>query len=353
MSDTPILFTDVYLKDLRRRYSERRSHEQPLVYRIGVSDEHSNVRRDLEDWLRTLPGAESSQLIGNLKGTDSTFIEAYHELAVGALLCSVGLHPRYEADFDRLKPDWSTYATSGAPSLFVEVRTLNKPDQFRKNQSALAELYAGVKRIQCPGVVLAVRFTGHAQCLTRKLVQEAVSKVKTWLLKENPAINAELPINELIFKIARRDDNPKLRCWLPATCFIPNVDRLKNAIKEKIRKYRDVAHRHDAALLIAVVASPLTGLKLRHMSDVLPVLWVENPVCSKGSGEAATLAASRVSGEPFGSLDTALSGILWVWCDAAATWQMKLGLNPLASTPVPSGLFYVDAMSDEGSHLVS
>lgn len=338
MDDVSVLFTSAFLEDLKRRYSSMPNYDQPLIYRVATSDELNDVRGELEAWLGELPSRSLPQLVGNLKGTDQTFIEAYHELAVGALLSSLGLQPRYEVSFANLKPDWSTCGTAAIPPLIVEVLTLNEPNSFRQTQSALSELYFRLKKIQFPGVVLMVRFNSRDHCLSRNLVAQTANSVQRWLLERSPETGAELRVNKLFFKVVKRDDNPKLRCWLPAECFYANTQRLEKAIQKKVQKYKGVALEHHAAFLIAVAASPVMGLDLNHLCDVLVGSWVVNTTRKEATDGIPEGSTAWIPGGLFARSNRTLSGVLWVWRDFTR-WRIQVVLNPQATNSIPDGVF--------------
>ena len=337
-----MLFTAEYLGELERRHSSRPGYDQPLVYRVATSDELRDVKSELESWLRALSATDRRVLLGNLRGTDETFLEAYHELAVGAMLASFGFKLNYQARFGTLTPDWSADATCGAPPLCVEVVTVNEPAALRSTHSATNELFHRLKGIPYGGI-LTWCFATSDHALDRNHVPRIASEVRRWLVPSQPgtprpAAGAELPLDNLVFRVVKCDPNSPLRCRPPAEVFYANRRRLREAIAEKIKKYGDTALKERIALLIAVVADPLSGLSADSLVDVLFGSEVVKVSCDEPADELAEVPTFRVPDGLFRNASKALSGVLWVE-GTAGRWRMDVVLNPEAANPIPVGVF--------------
>lgn len=334
MTESRSIFTNEYLDDLRRHYEGRRSYEQPLTYGVAVGEDWRDTRAELESWIRMIPDEQRPQVIGNLRNSQ-TFFEAYHELAVGALLRSLGFQPQYEETFENLTPDWFVDTTN--PLLLIEVVTVNEPDTLRRAYSATVELYSRIVGIPFAGTV-KWDFASPDHSLQMKQVAQIARGVRRWLIQEDPNAGAKRRVDKLVFEVVKRDDSQHLRCRPPFRYGYANRKRLEEAIKEKVKRYEGIALEKRAALVIAVTATGLSGLSLDSLLDVLLGSEAVKVSCKEPTEESAELSTIRVPDGLFESWRKTLSAVLWVE-GSAGQWRMEAFLNPYARNPVPDGIF--------------
>lgn len=135
----PIVFTDSWISESRKRYEKHKNIYRPLVYFAATSNDSifKSVRDHIEIVVALLPLKQQRVLVQRLRSKDN-FQTTYNEVIVGYLLSRMGFQIEYEKEIDGRTPDW--YLNDNDGNVFVvEVISCNSSVHAHNH---LGRLYA-------------------------------------------------------------------------------------------------------------------------------------------------------------------------------------------------------------------
>jgi hypothetical protein len=294
------------------RYSSRKRSERPYPYFVATEQSLQTMRDEIEKWVAKLPENSRTKTISNLRA-EPNFRETYNELAIGYLLGDLGLQTEYEKEIAGQTPDWYVSSQDNSAPFIVEVFTANVPESISSQNRQLNDLQARLQEIQ-QDIGLDIRFSQRQVKLDPRRNKAIATKVRNWLVHDNPQVGAVLNLEEFTFQILCRDRGySKLQFCGFGRGFWVNPNPLGESIEKKVRKYKALVNSNNLPLVVAVVADFHTAYGSDDLEGILfgkstTGLFAEKPL---------------------------LSSAIWA-SKSQGTWQMKGYRNPSAINPLPN-----------------
>lgn len=346
MGGFPEVFDATWLAE-KEHLARRFGHEQPLAYRVATSPRLAHIRRQVEKIVAKLPEESRDALVPRLRSEG--FLAAYHELAVGGLLMTLGHRVDYEpalASGDQtLRPDWVAVGPGGR-RVAVEVLSPGRSEDSRAVDAARADLRARLHRlphdcmlsVSCPDGDVRLSQAGN------KAIARSVDR---WL-RGGAVPGGQMVEAGVQFTIGMRDVGlDSVATVGPGGSFWVDTPALSAKIREKGAKYQDVSASHDMPFVLAVVPDQTAGY---GEDDLVDVLWGEDVLgvtFDRTDGTVIATRRSRAPGGLFAEGVAGLSGMLWALMGAFGSWHARLHRNPLAAVPVDAELI-PDTLALEG-----
>src|SRR5438094_596793 len=124
------MFDERFVADLQRRYAGRPEWDWPDLLWVSTSPERAPQRAWMADALAAIAEPGRTKLRHHLQ-TESRFLDAYHELAVMAILRDARAPADYEVDLGGKTPDLFVPPGLIGPPLLVEVCTKNRSAEMK------------------------------------------------------------------------------------------------------------------------------------------------------------------------------------------------------------------------------
>lgn len=254
---------------MENRFARRASWERPELASVVLSPHRAEFRSWLDREVSALAEPGRSKLAGRLRDSEN-FVSAYNELAVASILRDAGLDVLYEADVDGLTPDLLASAGPDGRALIIDVWTREVPRAVRGANRAWAELVGRVAQTAVPvGLVVEA---ADRRCLVPPSSGEAkkvAASVRDWLVRSPRQTGDVHEIGPYRFIVLM--DVPGLRARLAAPLTGGRVDSevVIAAIREKVRRYRRLAERLDAPLVVVIGSDQSAPLDLALLRSVL------------------------------------------------------------------------------------
>lgn len=263
--------------------------------------------------VETLPEPGRSRLRTRLEDARS-YTHAYHELCLAAILVGAGLEVEYEPELEGASPD---LLVSSEPRIIVELWTRSRPDAVKKMNRRWEVLAILINQIPVPAALMlrgpSWEKLDAPDSRTAKLV---AASIREWLLRGAPG-----PVHRTEgYEFVVFDRMPGLYAALapPYGGGVVTTDILIGAISEKVSKYKRVAHKLDAAFVVAVANEPGASLSLDVVTAALA--GKQTVAFSFGVGAPGRLSqahvAMRATEQPE-RFDPALSAVAWLKPDVS------------------------------------
>jgi hypothetical protein len=199
------------------------------------------------------------------------------ELAAGAALRGEGYDLAYEREFDGLTPDWTVLNADGSPAMFVEVHTDQPPKETFGRIRGWHVLDQYISKIPV-GVVVAL--VGKKKVPQRPpdahTSKKIVAVLRSHLLRSAWTSSVVAHGYRFVvladrFGIPMRSPKAPYAFFASPSGIAGPIDarRLAGAVDDKAHKYRSLAERYDAPLVVAVGAHPFTGVDLVDVDRLL------------------------------------------------------------------------------------
>lgn len=347
----PIVFTDEFVADLRRRYEGKPSSYRSDLYYVGTSPDRSGLRAWVEAVVWRVPQPGRAKLIPRLR-SDQHLANTLNELAVGAALQTAGRVAMYEHDLAGATPDWYVPGSADHPPVIVEVWSKNHEQRAVGRRRQWQALRDRVSKIPV-GVVLNVLSQDRQGPPSTDVAKELVRHLRAWVAQGVPAAGSQIvlpPPNGSKDRVARY--RFRVAGELPgathALLTLPGdggaystADALAQ-IETKIARYAFTAVSTGAAFVVVIAAQPGTPISkgtLRNIVDGRQSLEVVIDPHAHGQIADITLPMNAVD-EPR-SFNPAMSALGWVQLELAEepteqpTIDLELFPNPARSIEPP------------------
>ena len=344
-----LVFDPEWIQGLEARYGRRPSYQQPALYRVATQPEWAQERQKIEHWVSSISAAKQAQVINRLRDPDH-FYTTYNELLVGDLLRQCGHQPEYERPLGGKTPDWFVPSEGDIPAFFVEVATIFPPEQVAHEVRLWDELRSRLEQIQHYFHLLIHATPGMS--LAGKDMARIVRFVKEWLDSFDPQVtnqphevtyrDGDLCVRFTLVPRKTKNQAP-IATGGPVFVWWVNPKRLRDALRQKLRKYRQ-AKELEVPLAIALVPTFDSGFGEDDLLDVLfgkeqMTVYFQNlkiVATQMGRDKTGIVTPKLQEGQPI-VLNTRLSSVLWVRHSHPV--GMKVVHNPYARFPLSPHAF--------------
>lgn len=255
------VFNEENVQELKRRYEQKLDSEKPIIYLIAVDQRLQYLRDEIEEMVATLPISKQQAVIPRLINANN-FIDTYSELAVGNIIKQLGYQLEYDKKLEGFTPDWYVYSKQKIPDFIIEVFTtdsfsVNNRSQEYRNVKSLEERLRGIP----VGATVILAVEKH-ECLDQGRNKQITKEIKHWLINKKPLTGTYYSSEYFTCELVEYNPSyPSLKPFVEPKMNLLNPDRLKQNIKDKIRKYGQLA----MPLVLAVVTDPTLGEKLINL----------------------------------------------------------------------------------------
>lgn len=347
--NTTLVFDPNWIQYLETRYGQRPRYQQPALYRLAMQPKWAEERQKIEDWVSLIPASKQAQVITRLRDPGQ-FHTTYNELLVGDLLRQCGHQPEYERPLGGKTPDWFIPPEGDIPAFFVEVATVFPPEQVAHEVRLWDELRSRLEQIQHYFHLLIHATPGMS--LAGKDMVRIVRFVKEWLDSFEPQVtnqphevtyrDGDLCIRFTLVPRKTKNQAP-IATGGPVFVWWVNPKRLRDALRQKLRKYRQ-AKELGVPLAIALVPTFDSGFSEDDLLDVLfgqeqMTVYFQNRkivATQMGRDKTGIVTPKLQEGQPI-VFNTRLSCVLLVRHSHPV--GMKVVHNPYARLPLPSRAF--------------
>jgi hypothetical protein len=343
------VFDERWIAELTKQNVLKSKHQQSRLYRLIIDPKRSELREWIEQQVALLPSNKQHRVVGQLRSIRS-FEATCNELVVGATLRRFGHDPQYEADLGGKTPDWYVDLVGHAQFFIVEVVTVFPPQEVMREEQLGEQLRDRLQSIQdyfhlmlnvehgnsLVGVdqVAIVRFA--AEWLRSISPTDRGQPHKTRYTSDGFSMDLTAVPRKTSHKASVLSGGPLTTMWVDSR-------RLKNALRQKLSKYRQ-AKELGIPLAVAVVPTFSSGL---GADDLLDVLFGQEQLVLQHEGD--TILGSGMSRArngmilPQGSddesvvLNTRLSAVLLILGTELS--DVKVVHNPYARHPISQAVF--------------
>lgn len=255
---------DGYADLMRQRFTGRPSWSRPPIYDLATLATRARQRCWLGATLKAIPPLQRDRFRTRLEAPRS-FLAAYNELAVAAILQGAGFEVVLEPEADGKTPD--LLVTRDAHSALVEVYTRFRTDQQLRDEQRWRELAARVTDIGVP-VAIVVRATDGAAASAPDSTTcvELVERLRKELLSLTEPVGRTVVIGRYAFQVHNRISGVRAMLSTPPALGWHNADQVLDAVREKVSRYATIASSHGWMLVVIAAAEPqssFTGDLLR------------------------------------------------------------------------------------------
>jgi hypothetical protein len=329
------VFTDDWLQKLHKKYDRLKPHQRPDLYYIATDKQYQALRQEIETYVATLPSAR--KLISDLR-SPIHFQHTYHELIVGNALLQRGYQPEYDKQIDTLTPDWYVPANAHIPAFLIEVVTTDVSRTRVALQRQVEDLLVRLEAVPV-GVVLGITLNDLTVALNPQRVKDMVRQVRTWL-SQKPSVGGAKEIHTINFQILRYNSQySNVHYQGPSIMFKIDEGKLRQAITDKISRYKSLSESNELPLVVAIATELTTGLDFKNLKNVLFGKQVIRQHRHKVFGRVIKREEARKHDGLFGQKPE-LSAVLWVDQKRDGTVKTALIRNPAAAQPLPANTFF-------------
>jgi hypothetical protein len=267
------VFTPEWVAEQKRKYGTKAEYARPSMYHFWTSEECQAKRAVIEQWVDLLPPEKRRLVIPKLRTTEQVK-QTYNELAVADSLRRMGHKVEYEVDLLGLTPDWFVRPAGTGPEFVVEVLS-SKPPRERERCDAGWDLFRRRLQSLSGDALLYIQPSfdgGDNKTVTPPPDQRQkgiVRAVQKWL-ETNPLDGQGWTVDGMvIWFVGRNPDLDHVVCGTGCMSFWIDGDPLREAIKEKAGKYREVSQTTRLPFVVCVVPDFASGRGLDELKEAV------------------------------------------------------------------------------------
>ena len=325
-------FDEHWIHQIERQYGLKHRWEQPDIYRIATNANMWAARTLANRFVDSLPDEAQAKLVSKLR-KDKSFSDAFHEIVVGAMLTKCGPIPDYEPELTTGKtPDWYVAPRGGEIGCTVEVVSRNTADRVGKR--SLDELLLRLRQIPLQAA-LSLGFVSDDSDPLPSNPKQVASDVQKWLEASDTAPQSTLLRDGVLFTVLSMNTGIEtVNTIIDPVAFRVDSHALSKLIASKVQKYAGICQNGGSALVVAVVADPVTGL---DTEDVESVLFgsVKYPIAVDKTTKRPLLKQPYRSHDGIFEHYLGLSAVAWVVQNGPDTWTSTLYRNPACNILLP------------------
>jgi hypothetical protein len=330
-----LVFTQDRKAEMERKYGQLPPRRRPPVYALWMDDGCKAYRDEIEALMDCVPASKRTDLIRRLEKPDLA-METYNTLAVGTVLRKHDYALEYERELGgdghgSRTPDWYAPATAARVASIFEVFSLRLAERLQKIQRQAVDLHSRLEEIPI-GVRISVRTSAERAELSPAKSKRIVQAVQRRLAIEG--IDREMLFVEGVEIELSPCATPVDHALVSGSWMGMAVgeEPLREALLKKVDRYKKVAARHDAALVVVVVPQFEAGHGLDDLHRVL--FGRTNGFRRDGKPTRDNSGILREA--------PALSAIVWVE-EPLGRRSVDVCHNPYAERPLPRGFLGADA----------
>ncbi len=340
MNDSPAP-CHVYTPDWTARWVNRHKrlpeHALPPWYHFWTEPEYQESRGVIERWVDALSPEKRAKVIARLRSVDQ-FEQTRAEMAVGASLRRAGHGAAYEVPlWGDQTPDWHVRPTDGAVPFAVEVVSSMLSAQRRQLDRACDRLRQRVEQLRGTAFVsLQARFGSERQSPPSDRELAEVAKGVKHFLKPDPPVGAATTVRQFGVEVVDHfPDSATVSCLVGLQAHQIDTEPLSELVREKARKYRELAEQLRLAFAVCIVPDRSMGLNLEDLRDAVFGSRGCRPVLKPGGGFGAVYY--RKQDGLFMRYPTLSAAMLGTWTEGGLVCNVVL--NPRASYPLTEQVF--------------
>ena len=265
------VFTPDWIAEQKRKYDQLPDHARPKLYYFWTSEEAQGLRNLVEQSVDRLPPESRQRVIPRLRTTEQ-FTQTRNELAVGDSLRRMGHAVEYEVELQGLTPDWLVHVAGTGTRFILEVVSSQPPQERERCDDGWDTLrrrlegLSGDAHLSMQPPFDIEEFKPVAPPPDRRQKQ-IVQEVEQWLKGAIPD-EAELTIDGIVFAfVCRIPSLDHVTCGMSCTPFCVDSAPLKESLKEKASKYRELVQSAQLPFVVCAIPEFSTGRGLDDLQS--------------------------------------------------------------------------------------
>lgn len=259
------MFDDAYASALAERYARRPEWVRPACYVLATSPERVPQRGWLSAALNAMPAQASARYVTRLEA-DPTFLAAYNELAVAAVLLDRGYDVEPDPELEGLTPDFLVRREEDGPTI-VEVYTRHRSDAQLRAERRWQELRVRARAIPVPvGLVARLPDESELAAPDSGTCVRIIKELKRELLSLANPVGTTLFVEGYLFHVFPGATGLRAVMTTPPAFGWHDADQVLEAIGEKVSRYAKLVGEAQMRMVVVVAAeleSSFTGDLLR------------------------------------------------------------------------------------------
>lgn len=328
------------MSQLQHRYGNWPKHERPRVYQVAFTDDYAATRQWVQEHAATLDETGLRRLVSKLRDPRS-FTDAFHELCVATILRPARGSVSYEPQIDGVTPDFLIDARSDRP-LIVEVWTRHRPDTAAREHRQWLALQQRLEQIPVAARLIVLDGPPERPApADSALVRDVVAGVREWLMSPLTQGTPTHTVHGYTFAVVGRAPRPRVEFGVPGGAGgSSTADQILGSISAKVARYRRLAERLGAELLVVVAGDGGSAMSRALLADTLAGHNVVS--LSFSPFDIGPLGGAKVQLRPNDDppvLDSALSAVAWLEVDdrsppgALSVFPNPRSVRPLRDVP--------------------
>jgi hypothetical protein len=343
------VFDPSWVERQRQRYGKAPAHARPRLYTLWTAPECQNVRDEIEELIVPLSPDQRRKVIPRLRSRD-LFREIYNEMVVGKLLRNLGLCPDYEPELDNLTPDWLVCCTNTGQSFILEVVSSNQSEDREQSDNSWDEFGRRLEQLQLDAHVyfeppfLGEEFPRAPNGAEQKRI---VRDLQVWL-GAGRVTGDSTEIERIDFHYLAPSQSGTGLSWSRGSPpFWVDGQPLRVAVKDKVRKYRDLVTARRLPFVVCVVPAFETARGITELRSAV----LGTPDCHRlGSVEGVCKTGCYCQGDGLFQEYPTLSAVILAERRVGTTLCHTVLRNPHAAHPLDESIVPVEASNANGRH---
>jgi hypothetical protein len=329
------VFDPAFTGAMEARFYGRPAWERPDLWFVALAPERAELRAWIDDEVSHLAEPGRTKLVARLRD-DANFLTGYHELATAAVFRDAGLPVVYEPDLDGLTPDLLVPAGPDGRPILVEVWTRGVPREVKGERRSWQVLLQRIAEVPVPvGLLAASTRAGALEPPTSGQAKQIAHALRRWLLGWVRTPGDVFEVGDYRFQVFCTLPGLSARLAPPTRGGTVDTGLVVHAISEKVSRYRRLATKLDAHLVVVAAAHPSAPLSLELLRQAIDGCQSFAFSFSVGlSGSIGEWSGKMLDEERPARFDPTLSAVSWL---EAGTGDPYLTLIPVhtARTSLP------------------
>ena len=311
---TQVFFDDTIREALLDKHGYKRASHRPEHFALATYPAREGQRSWVNQTLASLGSGGAESLFRNVQ-TQGRFLQSYNELAVAAILQTLGMKVAYEREIQGKTPDFLALDPDDRPTHIVEVLNRKRPKAVEAADRRWQELADRFALIDKPWRLRVARFSGDRGGPYSDEALHMVRETEKWLTSNRIAVNEGWSIGDYAFTVVAKSPGTQLELLTPMEEVWVDSDTLAQDIRDKVSRYDDVAEKLGVPLIVVVGADDNLAVSSDIVNSALGgqlSVSLNLNVWGIGTGSTKSRPMKMHATDAPRSWNTALSGVGWL-----------------------------------------
>ena len=221
---------------------------------LVTSPDRQDTRRWIEDTISSARG-DVSRLVSRLR-SESAYLTAVHEVAVGCALLDMGCEVTCEPLLDGLTPDWQAAGGGFERPAIVEVVTDNAGNDVTRDERRWRELQYRVSALDVPVVLRATSVSGKRLEAPDSGQAKAMVTRLSFALKSDHHVGVKHEVDSARWEVLGNSVTGHAQLIVPTTGGTRSSSDVLEHVRPKVKKYSELALQLGWHLIVVLASLP-------------------------------------------------------------------------------------------------